>query len=405
MESSTRHRSRVVLLLLSFLVAVAASLVGTQVASATPGQDWVWRVDTRHPYEDQIFTSGFSPRGNNNDLTQHVSGASIRDRNSGFVATTANRAAAERIAYLLLRSRENGSQPNSVWIYQIRPSEQFRDVNLSLDYSIQRMEGWANDDNGQLNQLRNLRTVFGWQQEFASLGSIPASQVHSAQQLTMRWGEVTEGNPEQNRRYQAGRPVWNNEPYQARSRDREPIWAVAGAVIGLGWCLGKQNRQPRSVEARATADSCGKVEQVQFKGRGKVWDPRLNREVTRDTLFGWTEKCGGAGGKHCVRVPDVCSVRVVRSPSGNFYDMLTGSCGKGHLFDKYRVKLGAGGSSNTYVDQTINGFDTSHEHSILANKVWDKYHGKPLSENYRLADVFQDGSSWWSNFTIVPEMR
>jgi Flp pilus assembly protein TadG len=112
-----------------------ASLGGTsQALGSKGGKDkgkgkatcsYVYRRDSRSP--DEIFRSGFSAKGSNMDLGQHVEGSG-QGGASGYVSTTKD----ERVAFKLFwQANEINYKPD--WIYKIRDCGCGVDVNQTLD--------------------------------------------------------------------------------------------------------------------------------------------------------------------------------------------------------------------------------------------------------------------------------
>lgn len=105
-------------------------------ATAVDPPQYVYRADLRNPLE--VFINGFLALGNNNDLHDHVSGASCQNHQvqgtTTFVDTTSDFAMAKRWGEQLLYHRDVLVQPetDTFYIYQIRPARNFYNCELSL---------------------------------------------------------------------------------------------------------------------------------------------------------------------------------------------------------------------------------------------------------------------------------
>lgn len=99
----------------------------------------LYRVDTRPP--DEVFRDGFSAWGSDLDLVRHT--INTQDRSSGFVATTSDLAAANRIAndYLAQTDASGGRRYRTVWVYRIAPDADMHNVAQSLRQIVARVQG------------------------------------------------------------------------------------------------------------------------------------------------------------------------------------------------------------------------------------------------------------------------
>jgi hypothetical protein len=105
----------------------AVEILDTEVkaSSAQAGCLWLYRRDSRAP--EVIFADGFSAKGTNMDLGQHVEGSG-QGGPSGYVSTTK----AQRVAFKLFwQANETSFKPD--WIYEMRDCGCGVDVNQTLD--------------------------------------------------------------------------------------------------------------------------------------------------------------------------------------------------------------------------------------------------------------------------------
>lgn len=158
--------------LLAFISVFILIFYTLKTAYAVPPPDVVYRYDSRPP--NQIFAAGFRSWGDDEDLLRHVSGESINNRTSAFVSTTSNWMTIEQMARTLMG-------PNTqAWVYAIRPTANFHDINGSLiNSSIQHVEHLYTS-----RQSMALYRIFSWQEEFAAYNTITNTQIHYAQAIT-----------------------------------------------------------------------------------------------------------------------------------------------------------------------------------------------------------------------------
>jgi len=182
--------------LLVFVTLFILIFYTLNTAHAIPPPDIVYRIDSRPPNE--VFAAGFHSWGDDEDLLRHVSGESINDRTSAFIATTSNWMTIEQMARTLLG-------PNTqAWAYAIRPSVNFHDINGSLiNSSLQH----ANNLNIS-RQSMSLYRVYSWQEEFAAYNTIANTQIHYAQAITSNAENIITISPVQvhNAAYQQRAP-------------------------------------------------------------------------------------------------------------------------------------------------------------------------------------------------------
>ncbi|EKT62437.1 scabin-related ADP-ribosyltransferase [Providencia burhodogranariea] len=158
--------------LLVFIILFVLIFITLNTAHAIPPPDIVYRIDSRPP--NQIFATGFQSWGDDEDLLRHVSGESINNRTSALISTTSNWMTIEQMARTLMG-------PNTqAWVYAIRPSINFHDINGSLINS-----NMQNAENINISrQSLALYRTYSWQEEFAAYNTITNRQIHYAQAIT-----------------------------------------------------------------------------------------------------------------------------------------------------------------------------------------------------------------------------
>lgn len=224
---------------------------------------WVYRFDTRPP--DQIFSHGFVPYGINADLVAHVDGTSLAEHTSAFVATTDD---PEVISAILLRHAElNPRESDPLWVYQIRPTENFFDVDASLATVAPNMAVY--------NRARILRARYGWQHEWAAFGPIHPIQILSARQYRITpQGRVEFVQERANPAYRSNAPQASRRPYQIRDNGDQNVYAVGSRATGaLGLAFGCFRAS--SVAAESDSDSCPAVTWMSYQSAA-----RIQRNVT-----------------------------------------------------------------------------------------------------------------------------
>ncbi len=130
----------------------------------------VYRVDTRPP--DEVFKSGFVPRGDDLDLPTHVQGANWK--NTGFVATTDDPHLVPRIMHDV--GLHQGVQ---AWLYKIRASDNFFYVPESLTWIATHNPPTS----GRTQLSQGVYAAYSHQREWVAAGGIPRAQIEEATRL------------------------------------------------------------------------------------------------------------------------------------------------------------------------------------------------------------------------------
>lgn len=150
----------------------------------------LYRVDTRPPvtnYGTGIFETGFAPIGEGLDLVRHV----IREEEalpSGYVATTDSPETALTLADGLF-SHDPNLTLSSVWIYVIRATDSFHNVEQSLEAMLDRTPVESAD-----RETMELAHYFAVRQrEWVTAETVPPSQIQRAHEVNRR---TTEYNPD-----------------------------------------------------------------------------------------------------------------------------------------------------------------------------------------------------------------
>ncbi|MGO4700954.1 scabin-related ADP-ribosyltransferase [Dyella sp. 2RAB6] len=161
--SAKRWLSRLGLLL-------GLALCGAFPSWANGGVRFVYRFDTRPP--EQIFASGFSPRGSDTSLIRHVLAWT---EESAFVAATSSLEVATSLAITYLEAN-----PGAVgFIYRIQADESFYEAIPSLEHFLAQERGAGIDPRHYYTE-RGLDYVipqFTWQREFVATVPIRLSSI------------------------------------------------------------------------------------------------------------------------------------------------------------------------------------------------------------------------------------
>jgi pertussis toxin subunit 1 len=128
---------------------------------------YTYRADSRPP--DVVFSEGFQPLGNNDNLYFHVEGITCYtgSRETAFVSTSASRDFSVGWGQL--------NRPGTTYyVYRIRATNNFYDAYQSL------MSGYNNTHDARLfNTARTNR----YQEEYSALGGIIPSQIVEAEEF------------------------------------------------------------------------------------------------------------------------------------------------------------------------------------------------------------------------------
>lgn len=142
------------------------------------GHRIVYRADTRPP--QIIFAQGFHPRGENDNLLEHVQGVSLGEHgdeaNSAYVATTSHRNVALGI----------GSSEPAFYLYEIMPTNNFYKVTKSFSHYAT-----IPGQRAYLNAVEEYRH----QHEYVAFAGIAKEQIIQATHYLMIHGAPVARNP------------------------------------------------------------------------------------------------------------------------------------------------------------------------------------------------------------------
>ncbi len=229
-----------------FLLLISLLFFFGSVTAVNLPEHVVYRVDDRDPSD--IFANGFQSYGANDSVDEHVSGASVRDRTSAWIATTDNIDTAVRIG--TARFNLNTSlRGRTSWVYEIAQTNNMYDFNRIIENERSRwFIGTAARDH-----LNALSLVYGPQREIGALRSVLPNQIVRARQFV--WDDVSgrgqltgewRNNPDYNESLY--RNTTMNSGLYSFSRSLHYVIGAANTALFLAasWCIGQGSPQGRS---------------------------------------------------------------------------------------------------------------------------------------------------------------
>jgi len=376
----------------------------------------VYRVDVRDPFTDWIFQRGFRAWGQDTDLISHVTGVSILNRSSAFVSTTDHRPTAERIAMVRLQ------QGNPlVWIYEVRPTNAFYEVNASLRQAIVQLATRDGHGSAQMTHLESIESLYGHQFEWVTHHPILSESILSARayRLVPRLAQSVVApqmvedphslrlNPNyRDQPSHANRDVWPLLPLPV-GLPPPPMYSLQYGLraVGLSWCAvglgGMVTRLPRATsyhyhEPQSEPD-CGSVQALAAPHPAVVWDEALGSLVERPVP--WETVVYESFG-HRVAAPADCLVQA----GSVLKDSLMISCQDNPDYDHYVVRVTASGAMYTWLNAGFRGARTGRPWWASASSMPVHKTKWMLSDyHYSIFDVFSArGGSWYSQIVVAP---
>lgn len=149
--------------------------------------DWVWRGDTRSP--DEVARDGFTPRGDNTNLADHVLDK-VRPKDSAYVATGGDQESVESFMRMGTVDANGEAVPQGdFWVYQIAPDDNFLNVQKSFKDALF-PDGTVGSFNSELAENLDSGNPDEWitkivdENEWAARGGIRASSVKTSTKFT-----------------------------------------------------------------------------------------------------------------------------------------------------------------------------------------------------------------------------
>lgn len=238
---------------------VLSSLIFASTSYAIDPPKVVYRVSSRAP--EDVFASGFPAEGNDRDLLRYVSGASTHTGTSAYISTTQWLMQAYRFSALFLQVYPGVP----VYIYSVRPTENFYSVAASLRYA---REVLPNPEVRQQASAIALATQGQEDGHWAARGGIAPEQILGGRRFYWNHGYLGLGETIQNDRYFFLPPVISNFPMPIQNATVADAYA-AEESHGVGFMtypyadMGCDQR-PRQRKA-VGASHCLKVQRFSFR--------------------------------------------------------------------------------------------------------------------------------------------
>jgi len=359
------------------------------LASAAP-PTFVYRGTSVAP--DVAFAQGFPARGNNEDMIQHITGASCtRSQDSAFVSTSAT----EAVAHSFTRRHIRMDIDSDGYVYRIRADGNFFSAYDSL------MEAYGRTRNPSFQETAN---YYQEDHEFLARGGVQPSLVESVTiyRFNERTRQIEVVETRQNPNYIAADTTANAAPYPISTPpgDRRSI-APSFSFSHVSACFACFRSEADSRRKRSLDEQLCSTFEVGVKDRPTpVIDPLTGEKVERYVPWkSWRRTNNYA----TYWGPVNCDIQ----PGGKGGDLLAVKCpaSLSRSFKRFSVALGAGGKRNTWVDTRFDNGVTGTPWIVTSSGV------PVVNSLYTLADytypisvVFGGYSkSWWSGVTVLPE--
>ncbi|CND08251.1 putative enterotoxin subunit [Yersinia intermedia] len=244
----------------------------------TPPENVVYRVDDRNT--SVIFTDGFQSYGTNDNIDQHISGYSIQDRTSAWIAATDNMDTAARIGRTRFDLSQSTRQRGS-WVYEIAQTENMYDFNRILR---ENRSGWFVSNREHLDALL---TIYGPQREIGALLTIRPGQIVRARQFV--WNSSSQrgefvGEWINNPGYDSVtyRNTRMNDGSYGFTNALNRIIGVASTVtfLAASWCIGHGSSNEKSYNETI----CGDPDQLEYDDSEVLMDAKKRASFTNNEL-------------------------------------------------------------------------------------------------------------------------
>lgn len=196
METSVKYRA---------LFCAISALIAPCISYAMDPPPQVFRLSSTSP--NDAFVNGLPAPGHDDELLRFASGASVDDRTSRYIATTASLGTILDIARVVLREHPL----DSYWVYIIRPTENFHDMAASLLDAFRTSQ----DRNIRLQAI-NLWTSLRRDQVLTARDGISNTQIQAVSPVVLLNGHPVIADPILNAAYEPGIPAISLDPMPAR---------------------------------------------------------------------------------------------------------------------------------------------------------------------------------------------
>ena len=379
-------------LIIGWIVFCCLQLYCTPVLANPPKH--VYRSDFRSP--DDIFTNGFKKLGDNDDLNDHVTGASCYtgNQNTAFVATSES----EQFATNWGRDRTVVNPDESyVYVYRIRATGNFYDVYQSL-LQAYRITG------DSLYQA--LASHYEYQQEWVAFNSITANQI---ERVDVYGRPGPDGNMplirrQTNPNYVDSQSHGNPDPYPISGPAPTTNWLLPSTLAYLTACFSFCKPGSSSLQDIATyASTCSVIspytQSVAKPNMAFIWNIFTKQPVS--VTVPWKAHVHTFFVKtHHYYSPTCCRVAPGTLSDLDLLEVQCQQCSK--YFQKFVVRLEASGPTNLWVNQTFTDGDVNKDFNKWGNEidvVGTSYTIKDYG--YSVSDVFATGGGWSSTYVNV----
>lgn len=259
----------------------AALLIATTLSApmsfAQHPPDRVFKVSVQPP--ETVFNTGFISSGHDRDLIRYVSGASTSDSSTVYISTVEWMFDVSAICRGI--ARRHPAQP--VYVYHIRPSDNFFEVEQSLALARDALP--SGDAREELNDLW-LATRHWTRGSWAASAAIAGDQIFGAQRYYWNDGHLSFGPLIVNSNYYYDQPDVSHRPMPVRNATVEEA-VVAEDPHGAGFIPGAIvpdgcNAQPRRLSATPST-SCLPLKRVSLSS---LYSKTIAKMIAADILTG-----------------------------------------------------------------------------------------------------------------------
>ena len=368
-------------------IAFYCGLLCCTAVLANPSK-YVYRSDFRSP--DEIFRNGFRPLGNNDDLKDHVTGASCNtgNRNTAFVATSTS----EQFAINWGRDRTVvNPDERYIYVYRIRATGNFYDVYQSL------LQAYRNTGDTMYQALAN---HYQYQQEWVAFNGVTANQVEQVDVYGRpdRNGHMPLIRSQTNPHYVDSQSHGNPDPYPISGQAATTNWLLRSSLAYLTACFSLCKRGSSLKDTATFASTCSLPykQSVAHPNLGLIWNTFTQRPV-RDTVPWVIQTRTRFVRSHHRYSPNCCRVALGELTDS---DLNCKSCSS--FFHKFVVRLEASGPTYLWVNQTFTDGDVNTEWKKWGNEIDVVGTSYTIRDyGYTVAYVFSSGSGWSSTTISV----
>jgi len=379
--------------------------------------EFVYRVDTRSPAEIQN-TNGFQPRGNNQNLIEHIARSS--GTYSAYISTTGTYERVSAIATALARFNSDigssnpdwDSRQSALWVYAIRTNNSFYNAAATLEHFID-TDGGGSASTGTLAAAEKILNTAVFQDEWFATRSIPLSQVQYALPIRITAtdnGDAAQIGSEDERvnlqTYSPDRTRPSGRPYNISGSTSQPTSlqrirdSATGLLASFAFCI--SNQGPR---IRRSIQTCGDSYVVDVDNTSNLLslDNSFMRNF-RKLQFAKPNMRYYEVNEATFYHPDYCHIDLTDD------DVLTVRCKYNVPFT---VRVNGGGTASEWFNSSFwsDGYKNDNTLRISAKDVPVKgsisiYFTNLEEYGWTMKQVFSGEEwTWWSNIIIEPDIQ